>query len=147
MTEIDLTTERALETLLRSYQHLADAAQLMEYNLKELTGGTDLPTAVFDPEASTFTITPGTTDIEVAARIVSLDARRFKYEQKRRWIRTAVDTLPNPEERLLIAYRYFDGMGMQDVADKMNRSRSHVFSVRKAALTKLYDLLGEYVST
>lgn len=146
MTELDQLEERALETLLRSYSHLTDTVRLMEANLRELTGGAVLPTVEFNSDESVFRIEPKVSDIEQASRIVSLSVRRFKYEQKKNRIREAVDTLQSDEEKMLIAYRYFRGMGMQEVADKMNRSRSHAFSTRKAALTKLYDLLGEYVS-
>lgn len=146
MTELSQLEERGLETLLRSYSHLSDTVRLMEANLRELNGGSGLPIVTFNAEASTFAIEPKVSDIDQAARIVSVDARRFKYDQKKRRIREAVDTLQSDEEKLLIAYRYFDGLGMQEVADKMNRSRSHAFSIRKSALTKLHDLLGEYAS-
>lgn len=57
-------------------------------------------------------------------------------------IERAIDTL-GPRERALLRYRYIDGMGWEDICDRMIYSWRQIHRIHAQALRKLEEAPGE----
>lgn len=75
------------------------------------------------------------------AKLVDLQA-----EYNRQWdaaidrrikIEAAIDTLDDPTERMLLIYKYIDGLKWEDVCDKMHYSWRQIHRLHARALQKM----------
>ena len=82
---------------------------------------------------------------KIADNLARVDKLIQHYQQKVEWlliqqkrIEEAIESLP-ANERLLMRYRYIDGLNWIDVAAKMNYSWQHTHRIHAEALVKLKD--------
>lgn len=61
----------------------------------------------------------------------------LKYNQMRQEIKSAIDSLDDPELETILTYRHLDYMSINEISAKMNYSRSSINRKRKIAIKKL----------
>ncbi len=64
--------------------------------------------------------------------------RRIRYNEKRMIaIRREIETIRDPIARMILIYRYLDGMTFDQISNKMYISERHVYRLHRAALQEL----------
>ena len=119
----------------------------MELELEQLTELIERVDArMYDAKTTKVTLTPkggGFSGDAVSANLALLESLRALYN--RRWdaliaarteIETAIDCL-SPTERLLMRYRYIEGLGWDKVAQKLHYSRRHTTRIHGEILQKI----------
>lgn len=66
---------------------------------------------------------------ELADRRKELELREHRLDRQEKQLSRWIDQLPRPRWRMVLRYRYLDGMEFQDIADAMTEATGREFSV------------------
>lgn len=61
----------------------------------------------------------------------------IQLEEKQKEIERMIDTLENPNERVVMRYRYIIGLKFEDIAKEMDYSVERIYYIHREALNKL----------
>lgn len=61
----------------------------------------------------------------------------LQLQEKQKRIETMIESLDNPNERVVMRYRYILGMKFEDIAKEMDYSTQHVYYIHKEAIEKI----------
>ena len=129
---------------LRSYGHLEKEIRQLEGMLRELNS------RAYSPRIPHLTGMPGAASTESGSaqeRIMTeMMELRDRYEQRiielmatRKRIETAIDGLQDPDQRMILRYRYISGYGWTKTAQLVHYSRKTVERKHGRALQALKD--------
>lgn len=136
--------ERKAEEILYTVKWTNEGMDFLKHQIVQLTESTELPEVEVDGETQTVRITPiyENLDQDGLARLIHLDAR-LKHYQNRKKVFDGILAALGDSERLFVKLRYVDELEMEAVAKAMRISRSHVFTVRKRALSRVWTLIKD----
>lgn len=61
----------------------------------------------------------------------------IQLEEKQKQIETMIESLENPNERVVMRYRYIIGLKFEDIAKEMDYSVERIYYIHREALNKL----------
>ncbi len=77
--------------------------------------------------------------IRLEEKRAELVEKIMQLEEKQKQIETMIESLENPNERVVMRYRYIIGLKFEDIASEMDYSVERIYYIHREALNKLKD--------
>jgi len=122
---------------LKEYRFLGKEIDLLEEEIKQIRASI-LASPNFDgmPKGNNISDLTGNTAIKIADLEIKLQAVIDKMINTRGQIERSIETLP-ADERLLMRYRYIEGMSWEETAVAMHYSWQHTHRIHSRVLQKM----------
>ena len=123
--------------------------ELIDSKLREIDRLRRLSTSVSSPPADTERASGGlpqsrveNTVVKIVALEEEINAETDRLVDIHREIRTAIESLNSPKERLILRERYINDLGWEDIAVKLNYSVRQVLRVHGQALKNFAKVIN-----
>ena len=123
--------------------------ELIDSRLREVSRLRQLAASVSSPPADTERASGGlpqsrveNTVVKIVALEEEINAETDRLVDIHREIRTAIESLNSPKERLILRERYINDLGWEDIAVKLNYSVRQVLRVHGQALKNFAKVIN-----
>lgn len=124
---------------MNDFMRVVLTRKLIESKLEEIKRLRELATSISIPDLSKERISGGhqvqCRFAEIVDKLIDLESEILQeiedYVEQEKEMRNIINQLPNPEWKLIMQYRYVEGLCFEEIADRLNYSVRQIYNMRK----------------